>query len=55
MSGVEPGLPDENIAIFHWLFALTVADLIVAYMPIVKVLTIAGLSSGCFHITDCQH
>jgi hypothetical protein len=29
MGGVEPAHPDENIATFHWLFALTVADLIV--------------------------
>jgi hypothetical protein len=49
------GSPTRNIAIFHWLLALTVADLIVAYMPVVKVLATAGLSSGCFHITDCQH
>lgn len=31
------------MAIFYWLFGLTVAELTVAYMPIAKVLMIAGL------------
>lgn len=31
------------MAIFYWLFALTVAELTVAYMPLVRAIMIAGL------------
>lgn len=33
------------MAIFYWLFGLTVAELIVAYLPIARALMIAGLVS----------
>lgn len=41
---LDPALADDSVAICTWLFTLTLADLIIAYMPIERVLMIVGLT-----------